>query len=1000
MMKLFFVLISCIFPYLVFGKIRINEVMQSNVNGIIDDLNEYPDSWVEIYNGDSVTFDFTGYGIGLTRNFEESFAILPQTSIASKGHLLIYCDKADEGLHTDFRLDVDSSSIYLFDTNGKIVDSLKIPEMLAPDVAYGRVSDGSEQLSFFMKATPGKPNYGFVTDRILKKPKFSIEGGIYHSPVVLRLTLQGEYPADAVIRYTTNGSEPSEYSPIAPDSIVINKTTVIRAKSFSDSALSKISATHTFIISEREYYLPIVSIVTDSINMYGDETGILVEGTYGLTHPEKQSDIPELGCMNYLYSWKRPINFEYFPNPSQGQAVINQLCETEIGGNTSCMFTVKSLNVKANKRFGNNKFSYPFWKDKPNVTKSKTLYLRNSGQDFYSFHFRDAVNQMSFGKYVDLDWEASQPVVVLINGNYYGMVNLREKVDDNYIWSNYDKLENIDMVYENNYRVKKGDLEEYARYHILLDDKNAPLSKYDSLIDLNEFMNYFVLNMFYCNKDFPGNNQILWRERIGNAKWRYIAKDMDVTANLMMNSAFDYPYLNYILRKEPFLEDGRNYERGCKVFMRTMEFPEIANQVIDRTCIYMGTFVSARRSAERVDSIASIMEPEIPYFYDRIDRSIEDWRTVLGWYKDWINERIPYLYNHLSEFFNLGDTVSVTIKADKSSPLYFNGVKVEGNNFDGKYFYNRPLYLSRNESAFSYKGDSINIVMEDSLEMNTSKGWVVSYNLNGKSIKKRFSGNSLYFLIPEDATNVTIVDSACNLPELSIYTSQDECEVSSDVLLKYAPTSIDENGELKQMMLKEKKSFEVGYHTVYWCLDSYKDSFMCSQNVFVIDTFAPVLHNCGDMDSLVIYIHADSFPIDNNVLRKYAPVANDNCSLVLGELADSVDICDYGNFNLNWHFVDASQNELFCLQNLYVHNYSFFEGCKNDFFVGPNPMNDFLIVKGIEQNKDVDFFDVSGRLVLKVNVGPYNSIRIDVSDLESGLYFVKSCRQIYKIVKM
>lgn len=929
-MRFFVVFILCLYQLSSFAGIRINEVMQSNVNGIMDDLNEFPDSWVELYNEDTTAFDFTGYSISLSKDFSESFPLMETTMIPPKGYLLIYCDKEEERgtRHADFRLECDDESrLYVMDPVGHLVDSLEIPKMLAPDVSYGRITDGNDTLSYFKRATPNAPNGGFHTSKILKKPQFSVGGGLYEQPVVLYLSLQGECPADAVIRYTLNGSEPTEESPVAPDSIVISTTTVVRAKTFSDSALSKTSKTETFIFPDREYSLPVMSIVTDSVNLYGDEIGILVEGTYGLTHPDVKSDIPVLGNMNFLYSWKRPVNIEYFDPRVSDKALINQLCETEVGGNTSAQFDVKSLNVRANKRFEDNKFSYPFWTDKPDVKKSKCLYLRNSGQDFLAFHFRDAMNQMSFGKNVDVDWQASQPIIVLINGRYYGLENLREKVDKDFVWSNYDKLENIDMVVETTYDVKAGDLTEFYRYRIMLEDPATTLRQFDSIIDLNEFMNYFVLSIFYCNKDFPGNNQVLWKERAPGSKWRYILKDTDVTAGLMLDSDSDFPYFNYILRRQPFTEVPFNKLHGCRVFMRAMDFPEIANQVIDRLSIYMGTFLSRSHCKERLDSLASLIKPEIPYFYERIGRNQAQWVQAMDQYDEWIAERIPFLYEHTRSFFGLGDTTSLKVTTKRGN-MHLNGVLIKEGQFDGKYYVGRPIYLSSSDAAFKYVGDSIAIVKEDSISKKEDGSWFVSYVLDGANVKKRYYGKSLFFVIPEGAKNVFITDEGTldvlncdSLKDISIAVENFDCGVS----VESVPTTLDlgfdvfGNGCEAQMDV-DLEAFLIGANTVKWSyVDAFGDTSVCNQTIFVEDLATPALDNCEAMDTLLLYLAEGENTVLADEVLKFTPQAEDNCAEIIeGVWYNQRDTLYVGESTVDWIFSDKGGNFLQCQQTVVV----------------------------------------------------------------------------------
>lgn len=897
--------------------------MQSNVNGIMDEYNEFPDSWVEIYNDDTLAFDFTEYSVSPSNDFTESYPLMDSTIIPAKGFLLIYCDKEDYGnRHADFRLDPDGQTLYIFDPVGHIVDSLQVPEMLAPNVAYGRITDGADSLSWFKTATPATANTGFYSDKILKKPKFSVNGGVYDHPVSLHLSLQGECPSDAVIRYTTNGSEPTEDSPIAPDSIFIDHTTAIRAKTFSDSALSKMSKTESFIILDRKINLPVISLSIDSSYLWNDTIGIYTEGTYADFHPDAKSEIPELGAMNYLFNWHRPVNFEFFSAVDK-ESDINQLCEVNIGGNASRLIKLKSLVLKSNKRFGEKYFSYPFWNSKPNVKKNKSLYLRNSGQDYYWTHLKDAFIQMSFAKYIDLDYSAYQPAIVYVNGEYWGILNIRERGNEDFAWANYGEKD-VDVIQGFYGLVKNGTVDDYNVFRSKYLSNTSTYSQLDSLMDVNEFLNYFVMNAFYSNTDFPGNNVQMWKAKNADGRWRWLAKDMDMG---MCDSVADLKYFNYILRKPPFLDKGGfNSESACALFIKMMSFPQFENAFVDRASVYMGTFAKPDVVASLLDSLSGNIESEIPYFYCSkfIARPTSIWYDSISAFRKWAAKRAPFLYNDMHTFFKLGDTVSLSVKSFKGTPLFFNGVNVQKNRFIGKYYVDRPLYLSHSDSAFSYVGDSIVINKNDSSKKGRGQWFVLYKKLNNQVVDK-YEGESFYYSLKKDMKRVLITDSLfidvpdCkNLPPVTVPLTTYDYFVPSSVV--ESPVGYNIYGDtLFGNRIDKVDSLLIGENSLVWQFtDEFGDTLVCPQKAIVHDSVAPVVDNLA-LAPFVLYLDSAHCSIDSSLVNLYSPVAWDNSLVnIKGKLTDSLETYATGSYELEWTFSDAASNTLISNQNLLV----------------------------------------------------------------------------------
>ena len=215
------------------AKVWINELMQSNIDLVRDDLQEFPDSWIELYNDSDQSVNIQNWTVADVSDYRQGWKITKSVSISPKSYLLIYADQAATGLHTPFRLDSGSGgAVYLFDASGNQIDAVKnIPSQPAPNIAWGRITDGSASWAYFVNATPLSTNKGKISIILLPPPVFSQSGGIYKNNVTVSLSLPGNVPSGVVlsnIHYTLDNSEPTLNSPSYTGELQISKTTVVR----------------------------------------------------------------------------------------------------------------------------------------------------------------------------------------------------------------------------------------------------------------------------------------------------------------------------------------------------------------------------------------------------------------------------------------------------------------------------------------------------------------------------------------------------------------------------------------------------------------------------------------------------------------------------------------------------------------------------------------------------------------------------------------------------
>ena len=735
------------------AQLVINEIMQSNIDCIMDDLNEFPDSWVELYNPGTSSENLSQYKIGLKNDVDAAWA-LPSYNVPANGHVIIYCDKEATGMHADFRLDSGKGKLFLF-KGGAVTDKFDdIKKQPAPNIAYGRQTDGASVLGYQLTPTPNAANCGTLAETVLGDPVFSVKGSVFTSnqTVSLTLSLPDDAPEGTQIRYTLDGSEPTVRSPKYSNPLTFNSTSVIRAKLFCSGCISPRSKTESYIFHGRAQDMMVISIVTDDKYLYDPQIGIYVEGNY------------QSGKKNYEFDWRRPINIEMFENSGE-PSIINQLCEARIQGGATRSNERKSLAVYANKRFGTNRFSYEFFPtQKPGLTEFKSIVLRNSGNDFHYLYMRDAVIQRSMALRQDLDWQAWRPSIIYINGEYTGMLNIRERSNEDNIYTNYNKLEDIDLI-ENWTDLKEGTMDNWNEFAAFYNEHGHTMAEYAERMDCIEFINLMAMNMYYNNQDFPGNNIVAWRPIAEGGKWRWIAKDTDFGLGLYGSPA-TYNTIEWMYNNayDPDRSWGNTYE-ATRLFRRLMEDADFKREFIDRCAIYMGDFMNYAGTHEVWDPMYEMIKNEYPHHRYLINQWWPNYQDEMNSINNWLNQRTDVFYTHLKNYYNLGTLTNMTVNKDlseadaKDIPFYFNGVNLTKGVFDGKFFQNRSVTLE----GTAANGKKV-------------VGWTVEKTVSGSTTTTQVDGPQYAFTMPSctmlKINAITGIDTGINDVEPAVWTWQ------------------------------------------------------------------------------------------------------------------------------------------------------------------------------------------------------------------------------------
>ena len=702
----------------------INELMQSNIDCWMDDLNDFPDSWVELYNPSSANIDLSNYSLGVVLDAGEAWK-LPSQTVAPGKYVIVCCDKESTKLHTPFRLESGKGcNVYLF-RDGQVIDKVEnLAKQPAPNIAYGRQTDGSEEWGYQLTPTPNKANSGEVCDgnHILGEPVFSQKGFVINGSKSfrLKLTLPEGAPEGTEIRYTTNGTEPTASSSKCGSSgFAINKSTTVRARLFCNGWLSPRSTVESYIFHDKDLTIPVISIVIDDKYLNDAKIGIFANNN--------NHDNP--------HDWRRPMNIELF-DATDEPSRLNQLCETRITGGWSRDASRKSMAVYAHKRFGTKKLDYEFFPDqRPGVTDFKSVVLRNAGNDRDGIYMRDAICQRTMAEHTDIDWQAWRPAVIYINGAYHCILNIRERGNENNIATNYG-LEDIDLI--ENGELKEGTSDFYDAFTEFYQEKGHTLEEYAKWIDLEEYMNVMAMNLYFCNLDFPGNNNVMWRPRTEDGRWRWIVKDVDYALGLYNHAA------SHNILKQYYNPTSKEYndisfsitEPATRLFRNMMEDPDFQREMIDRLSIYMGDFLNEKGVRAIWDPMYNLLMGEWKRHRDAVYNNPwwPNYDDELRSSRNWLSQRTAEMYKHIGSQFNLGSPIPLTINVENSEEdlvgLTFNDVPLTKNSFDGKFYFTRAIRLENNNDE------------------RPITGWRIAETKSGSTTTREISGSTLSLEMP------------------------------------------------------------------------------------------------------------------------------------------------------------------------------------------------------------------------------------------------------------
>ena len=582
-------------------------------------------------------------------------------------------------LHTNFKISSNSETITLSNSSDEIIDQLTV-ENLPPDTSLG-VYQNNPDLVIYSETTPGYQNSNnYFTGAVVESVVFSNNGGFLTESISLSLSGNS---IGQTIRYTTDGKRPTSSDLIYSNPIQISDNSTVRARIYQTNYIPSTTFSKSYVFDDVPE-IDTVFLTTDPDNLFDEETGIYVFGEAG-TYDTWQ---PYFGA-NFWEDWERPVHISYYKSETNEVEAEFDGGIKIFGGWSRGQNPQRSLALFARGQYGYSKFEESFFEEL-SYDDFQSLVLRNSGQDWTRSSIKD-ITLTSLMRGSGLDFQEHNAVATYINGEYWGLYNMREKTNEHMLASKH----NIDA---NEITILPGG--DYTDYNSLIDyvasidlSVEANFEYVKDRVDLVNYALYQAANIYYNNTDWPGNNIKFWNHP--NGKWRWIMYDTDFGFGPYWNPGnFWEDTLSFALETNG--PDWPNPPWSTLLFRKLTTNIGFRNQFINRYADEMNTRFLADNVKNHINLLHDKIASEIPFHYDRWGEN----PSLAAYYRDKMKEfadqRPFYAKEHIKAKFDLPDYHKLKIFNFNTSEGFVevnNNLKIQETTWRGDYFETVPVQL-------------------------------------------------------------------------------------------------------------------------------------------------------------------------------------------------------------------------------------------------------------------------------------------------------------------
>ncbi|MDO4571888.1 MAG: lamin tail domain-containing protein [Clostridia bacterium] len=582
--------------------------------------------WIELHNGGAEAIPLGGYYLS-DDPAEPLKWRLPEMTIDAGGYLVIEAS-ASAARRTErtapFGLSLGGESLVLSDAEGRPLDLFETGAMEA-GISSGRIEeDASVQRVFFTRQTPGRRNDGEAYAGYAAAPVIP-DYGLYHTEAFSAEIRCADESVE--IRYTTDGSEPSARSRLYEGPILIEDTTVLRAAGFAEGRLRSQTATADFLF-ETPHTLPVVCIDWAPGDM---------RTVFSATARSNKAE--------------RKASLSYYE--ADGTLGFRVPCGVKAKGAGTLAYAQKSMSVNLRAGYGQTELHYPLLEGY-GCTSFAALTLRNGGQDWDNARIRDAFCQnLVEAEGLHIDNTPARPVAVYLNGAYWGLYDLSEDQNSEYLGMHYGAdTEAVDIIRRNETALSgsSADFLRLRRYALETDlSDDAKFAEFAEMIDVEYFTDYLIVQSYLSNTDMF--NQKYWRAQDNSVKWRPVFYDLD----------FGFSSLTHSTLSHFFSESGVPSANGTltyfDIYVGLYKNRAWRAYCAERYVEVVMTWLNAARATALLDEMVVEREAEMERHIRRWGQphSMAAWRREVGALRNIVEQRPDYALKRMARFFGLSD---------------------------------------------------------------------------------------------------------------------------------------------------------------------------------------------------------------------------------------------------------------------------------------------------------------------------------------------------------
>lgn len=713
------------------AQIVINEYSCSNQGGIsaTDLYGNTPDVF-ELYNKSGSNANISGFYLSDDPGNLTKWQFPSGTTISGNGFIKVFAsgrDTAATGVgeyHTSFKLTQTRPEIIILSRpNGTIMDSVTLRATMK-DHGRGRDPDGSTNWKVYTGTNCSFGSANGTTNYIdyKKRPVFNITPGFFNSSQTITLSTTDP---NVMVYYTLNGDNPNGN----PNSLyftpfVIDSTRVIRAyaKSLDPLYYDSFTETNTYFIREpRDYTFPVVSCAGEGIitQLFASQTVV-----FG--------------------------NVEYFGTDNVFKYEAGGTMDKH--GNDSWAFPQKGFDFVADDEYGYSYTNKQQFFDDPKLgwsdrDKHQKIMFKAGASDNFPFggqaggngrpcHMRDAFDHSySFRKNLHLDGRRYEPIILFINGKYWGVYELREKFDEDYTDYYYNQPEIDNLKYWGGLNVEDGTSTGWTNLYafIMANSMNnvANFNLVEAQLSFMSLIDYMIFNSFAVNSDFINWNSAWWRgldPTKDKHKWRYWNWDMDNTWNLGENYS-GLPTTNYDSNpcdyENTFPQSAGANQGHAAILTKLMQNDTFKSMWINRYADLLNTALNCDSLMDHLNYFVNFLTPEMDMQSRRWGDTISKWIENVDTMRNFMLGRCQYIDSAIVNCYNVTGpwNLCVDVYPPNSGTVQLNSIMISNFLWNGDYFGGTAMSASANAGDFftfdHWEVTNIDRFNQDSLKNDT-----------------------------------------------------------------------------------------------------------------------------------------------------------------------------------------------------------------------------------------------------------------------------------------